>query len=205
LSEASSTVTITVPNELPAVVEFGCPLKTNFVGVPTEMSNVLDVAAARDPLVACKRLPVPGLFTERLLKVANPPADVTCDSVPESVPPVLFVPNATATFTPLVDTALPEASSSCTVTVPSELPAVVDVGCPTNASFATVPTVILNGPDDAPVSEPLAATKVYPDPTLSTDNPVNVATPFTNDCAGVPPVSVAPLAFPNVSVTVDEL
>jgi hypothetical protein len=92
------------------------------------MSNVLDVAAVYDPLVACKLLPDPGLFTERLLKVANPPADVTCDSVPESVPPVLFVPNPTATFTPLVDTALPEASSNCTVTVPSELPAVVETG-----------------------------------------------------------------------------
>jgi hypothetical protein len=181
-------------------------MNASFAAAPTETPNVSDVATVREPLVARNVLPDPGLFTERLLNVANPPADVTWFNVPESVPPVLFVPNATVTLTPLADTALPEPSSNCTVTVPSELPAVVDVGCPTNASFVAAPTVMSNGSEVASVSDPLVACSRLPVPGLFTERLLNVASPPDVVVCVCVPDSVPPVLFvPKTTVTLTPL
>ena len=71
--------------------------------------NAALVAAVRPPPVACRVYPFPALSMLRLEKVATPLAAVTV-CVPESAPPLGFVPNATVTAPVKLGSVLPALS-----------------------------------------------------------------------------------------------
>ena len=76
--------------------------------------------------------------------VATPPTAAIV-SVPESCPPLGFVPIATVTFPVNAEDVFPNASCAATFTDGLiDSPAVVVVGCCVNASFVGAPARMLN-------------------------------------------------------------
>src|SRR5262245_2961015 len=115
---------------------------------------------------------------DRLLNVATP-LDALTVAVPLSIPLPGFVPIARAMEALLLVTALPPASWTVTTgCVPKAVPPVLVPGLVVNASFAALPTVMLNVALVALVRPALVALRVYPVPALSMDKPVKVATPL---------------------------
>ena len=95
---------------------------------------------------------------DRLLKVAMPLAAVAV-VVPLSEPPPGFVPIARVTRAELVETGLPFASWTCTVSTPRLDPAIVLAGVLVNASFVAAPTTVKDALV-APLRPLLVATSV---------------------------------------------
>jgi hypothetical protein len=83
-----------------------------------------------------------------------------------------------------------------------DVPAVVLVGCWTNASLVAAPGEMLNAELVAPVSVPDEALSVYPVPALSIDRFENVATPLTA-LTLVVPESVPLLGFVPIAIVID--
>src|SRR2546425_11404976 len=101
----------------------------------------------------------------RLAKLATP---LTAGPVvvPVSVPPLGFVPRATATEPANPVATLPPASSAVTCTAGvMAAPAAALVGCPVKTNWVAPPTATLKEPLVAPVSPVAAAARVQPAPT----------------------------------------
>jgi hypothetical protein len=147
------------------------------------MSKELDVAPVRLPAVADNVRPVPAVSTFKPLNVATPLIALTV-AVPDSVPEL------TATVTDADESVTVFPNASWTVTTGCDAnatPATVDAdGCVVNANFDAVANVTSNVLDVAPVSDPDNADNVRPVPTVSTFNPLNVATPLTALTVAVP-------------------
>ena len=87
---------------------------------------------------------MPTLLTLRFASVATPPTAATL-AVPESAPPLGFVPSATVTFPVNVGSVLPSASSAVTWTGGViAAPAVTALGWTVNTSCVAVPAATLN-------------------------------------------------------------
>src|SRR6266516_1675839 len=96
----------------------------------------------------------------RLAKLATPLTAVTV-VVPDRVPPLGFVPRATATEPANPVATLPPASSAVTCTAGViAAPAAVLVGCTVKTNWVAAPTVALKGPLVAPASPVAAAASV---------------------------------------------
>src|SRR2546428_413869 len=184
LPSASCAVTCTAGAiAWPAVVVPGCPVNASCVAGPGVMLNAALAVPVRPAAVVARGgggrgalvapggavgsgaavfrvYPVPPFLLLSPAKLATPlPAGPVV--VPVSVPPLGFVPRATATEPANPVATLPPASSAVTCTAGViAVPAAVFVGCTLKTNWVAAPTVPLKEPLVAPVSPVAAAASV---------------------------------------------
>lgn len=163
----SCTVTTTEGLMLaPAVVSVGCVVIANFVAEAGVMLKLLLVSPLKPGLFTTSVYPDPDLSMLTPEKVATPLVAVMV-VVPLRVPPPAFVPIANVIEAVELVTVLPKLSFTMTeMSGEIVVPATVLEGCTEKANVVADAGEILNDVLVADASDPLEATRVYPEPAL---------------------------------------